>query len=107
MMRVSIPYEQSFKSNERGYLISDPDSKGKAAWTLDSHCGDGNVYVVLRCPDCCDLFCLTAHSISNDGEVNASILCICNTWHIWGTLEKYKEIVGKPKAAGKLFLPKG
>lgn len=104
MDRIRIPYEPEFKSNENGYLIADSERAGEAAWTLDKHCGDGHEYPVIRCPLCCGLFSLGRHSISIDGEVNASILCLCNAWHIWGILDRWREIAGCEKQRGQMFL---
>lgn len=105
-----IPFADDFVKNAKGYVISDPSYKGKPAWALDDHCGTNDsgkklIYAVVRCPYCCQLFTLMAHSIGADGEVNASILCSCNQWHVWGILGQWREKTGGiVKAANSLFI---
>lgn len=104
MSRIQIAYEPTFKTNENGYFVEDDTRIGIAAWTIDKHCGPGMWYPVVRCPLCNQIFALGKHSISLDGEVNASILCLCERWHVWGTLAEWREVIGVPKAAGERFL---
>jgi len=55
--------------------------------------------VWLYCPNCKGSSgCLIRHTITADGEVNASILCPQNCgWHVFGILDGYAEHGGKPQ----------
>lgn len=85
--RVIIPFSADIEQR----CIDKP--KG-AAWGWFDHPQYGKVEW-LYCPICNNSAgVLTRHTISENGEVNASIMCNKGTdclWHIWGTLDKHKE----------------
>jgi hypothetical protein len=42
---------------------------------------------IVYCPECHEAGALTLHTISAAGDVNASILCHCGEWHVFGVLD--------------------
>ncbi len=46
----------------------------------------------FRCPECKGSGDLTAHTIDDNGEVNASVLCHCGKYHEFITLKDWKKL---------------
>lgn len=87
MNRTPIPFCEDIGKR----CIEHPEG---AAWGWFDHPQYKKIIVWLYCPECRNSSgCLTRHTITDNGEVNASIQCPSEgcTWHIWGILEEYKE----------------
>lgn len=92
--RVRIPFSADIEQ----MCIDRPEG---AAWGWFEHPVHDMQVPWLYCPECkSSAGVLTRHTIKEDGEVNASIMCNHGdkcAWHIWGILDGYAEHGGKPQ----------
>jgi hypothetical protein len=87
-------------------LATEDLGTGKLGWYMDEIKIDpkdyhGDIrYPAFQSPCCNKRSAMTNHSIEPNGEVNASILCLCGTYHTYGIFEDWDSTL--KKRAGSL-----
>jgi hypothetical protein len=77
MKRTKIPKVDQFHRGSAGWFLSDGTLCHPGVNLICGGCGK-------HIGDCRN------HTITDGGEVNASILCPCG-WHVWGLLEEWEH----------------